>query len=142
LTSQPMLPGRWLVSKISRDGVRAPGSGPGLLGWSQRRVDGAEVICLAGELDLAASAELRSRLMSIAESDTAAVTVLDLSDVRFIDAKCVGVIVAAWETVQRRGGQFEVAGLHGLPAFVLEVLGLEPILAPPNGHQRWREGFE
>ena len=80
------------MSKISRDGVRALESGPCLFGWSQRRVDDAEVICLAGELDLAAAAELRSRLMRIAQSSTAAMTVLELSDVRFIDAKCVGVI--------------------------------------------------
>jgi anti-sigma B factor antagonist len=103
--------------------------GPGRFGWSQRRVDGADVICLAGELDLATAAELRQRLMDVVESSTAATIVLDLSDVRFIDAHSVNVIVAAWKAATNRGRQLQVDGLHGIPALMFGLFGLEPILA-------------
>ncbi|HZN75630.1 MAG TPA: STAS domain-containing protein [Micromonosporaceae bacterium] len=115
--------------KISADSVRAPRWGPGRLGWSQRRVDGADVIYLAGELDLATAAELRQRLMGVAETSAAATIVLDLSDVRFIDAHSIGVIMAAWKAATCRGRQLQVDGLHGITALIFGRLGLEPILA-------------
>ena len=117
------------MSNISGDGVRALGSWPDPFGWSRRRVDGADVIWLAGELDFDTAAELRLRLIRVAESSTAATIVLDLSDVCFMDGKCAGVIVAAWEAARCHGRQLEVDGLHGTPEFVFDVLGLEPILA-------------
>lgn len=72
--------------------------------------------------------ELRTWLMRTAESSAAAVIVLDLSDVCFIDANCAGVIMGAWESAGRHGGRLEVAGLHGIPELVFNLLGLAPIL--------------
>jgi anti-anti-sigma factor len=84
---------------------------------------------VAGQLDLSTSAELRQRLMSVVESGRAAVVVLDLWDVRFIDAHSVGLIVAAWSAARRRGRRLEVDRLRGIPAQVFGLLGLEPLLA-------------
>ena len=120
------------MSENSGNGVGAPPRGSGRFGWSRRRVDGAEVIFLAGELDLATAAELRRRLLPVVESSAAATIVLDLSGVRFVDAHTVDVIVAAWKSARGHGRQLQVAGLHGGPALVFNVLGLEPILTRPT----------
>jgi anti-anti-sigma factor len=84
---------------------------------------------VAGELDLSTSAELRQRLTTVVESGPGAVIVLDLSDLRFIDAHCIGLIVAAWTAARCRGQRLEVDGLCGIPARVFGVLRLEPLLA-------------
>lgn len=104
-----------------------PGVGPDRFGWSQRCVDGAVVVLLAGELDLSTAAEFRRRLRTVAESAAARI-VLDLSAVSFIDAQNIGVIVAAWSAAKTRGRQLCVDGLHDLPAQLFRVLGLEPML--------------
>lgn len=118
----------WLVSEKPDGEVRAQW-GPGRLGWSQRYVDGVVMVRLGGELDLSTAAELRRRLMRLAESGDAATIVLDLSEVGFIDAHSIGVIVDAWSTAKFHGRELCVEGLRGLPARIFGLLGLEAILA-------------
>jgi anti-anti-sigma factor len=97
--------------------------------WWQRSLDhDAAVVCLAGELDLSTAAELRQLLLKVAESGTAATVVLDMSDVRFIDAHSVGLIVGASKAAKVRGRVLQVDGLDGLPARVFRLVGLEPML--------------
>jgi len=96
--------------------------------WSQGTLDGAVVVRLAGELDLSTAAELRQLLMRVAESGTRATVVLDMSDVRFIDAHSIGLIVGASKAAKVRGRVLQVDGLDGLPARVFRLVGLEPIL--------------
>jgi anti-sigma B factor antagonist len=117
------------VSEISADEARGTRCVPGRLGWAQRHVDGVVVVHVAGELDLSTSEELHHRLMTVVESGPAALVVLDLSDVRFIDAHSVGLIVAAWAAAKCRGGRLAVDGLRGIPARVFGLLGVEPLLA-------------
>ena len=126
--------------ELSGGEARAPRWGLGLFDWSQQCVDGAVVIHLAGELDLSTAVELRRRLMRVAESGAAATIVLDMSDVRFIDAHSVGLIVTAWAAAKCRGRQLRVDGLHGMPARVFGLLGLEPLLARRTWGRRGRRG--
>jgi anti-anti-sigma factor len=121
------------VSEKSGGEVRVPRWGPGHFGWSQRHVDGGVVVYLAGELDLSTAAELRRRLMRVAESGAAATIVLDLSDVRFIDAQSTGLIMSAWMAAKVRGRELCVDGLHGIPARVFGLLGVESVLARRTG---------
>jgi anti-anti-sigma factor len=109
--------------------VRVPRLRAGQFAWSQRPVGDGIVVWLAGELDLSTTAELRRRLMGVAGSETAATIVLDLSGVRYIDARSIGLIMAARAAAQSRGGELYVAGLHGIPARLLGLLGLDRILA-------------
>jgi anti-sigma B factor antagonist len=96
--------------------------------WWQRSLDDdAAVVCLAGELDLSTAAELR-QVLRVAESGTAATVVLDMSDVRFIDAHSIGLIVGASKAAKVRGRVLQVDGLDGLPARVFRLVGLEPML--------------
>lgn len=101
---------------------------PGCFGWSQRQIDGGVLVQVTGELDLSTSAELRQRLTKVVESSGGAVIVLDLSELRFLDAHSVGLILAAWTAARCRGGRLEVDGLHGIPERLFGVLGLERLL--------------
>lgn len=106
--------------------------GPAPFRWSQRCGNDAVVVCLAGELDLA-TVELEPLLVRLAESGPAATIVLDMSEVSFIDAHSVGVIVAAWAAARTRGRVLQVDGLRGLPARVFRLVGLEPLLVRRTG---------
>ena len=103
-----------------------PGDPPSFR-WAQRCSNDAVVVCLAGELDLA-TVELAPLLMRVAESGRAATIVLDMSEVSFIDAHSIGVIVRAWAAARTRGRVLQVDGLRGLPARVFRLLELEPLL--------------
>ena len=95
--------------------------------WSLGTNDGAVVVRLAGELDLSTAAELR-QLLRVAESGTAATVVLDMSEVRFIDAHSIGLIVGASKAAKLRGRVLQVDGLDGLPARLFRLVGLERML--------------
>jgi anti-anti-sigma factor len=72
--------------------------------------------------------ELEPLLLRVAESGPAATIVLDMAELSFIDAYCVGVIVSAWKAAKAHGRVLRVDGLHGLPARVFRLVGLEPVL--------------
>lgn len=134
------------MSGISGGEARVPRSGPGPLAWEQRRVADGVVVRVAGELDLATSEEFGRRLMKLVESGRAAVVVLDLSDLHFIDGHSIGLIIDAWAAAKCRGRRLEVDGLRGLPAQAFGVLGLEPLLARRVGDgtagRGWRGRYE
>jgi anti-sigma B factor antagonist len=116
------------VSEILGGEAGVPHGRLAFLRWSRQSVDGVVVVRPAGELDLSTAAEFR-RLLSIAQSGTAATIVLDMSDVSFIDAHSLGLIVGASAAAEGRGRVLRVDGLHGLPARVFRLTGLEPMLA-------------
>jgi anti-sigma B factor antagonist len=115
------------VTMVDRE-VGVSHCGPTSFRWSQRCGDGAVVVSLAGELDIA-SVELEPLLLRVAESGPAATIVLDMSELVFIDAYGVGVIVGAWKAANAHGRVLWVDGLQGLPARVFHLLGLEAVLA-------------
>lgn len=86
------------------------------------------MVRLAGELDMPAWAELGERLMRVAKSEASATVVLDMSDVRFIDAHSAGLIMTAWAAARGRGGALQVDGLYGTAARVFALLGCERML--------------
>ena len=113
------------MSELSGAQARASVGEPGRLLWSQRSVGDTVMVCLTGELDLSTATEFHRRLLSVTESATAATIVLDLSQVSFIDAHNTGVIVCACTAAEARGRALQVDGLHGIPARVFRLLGLE-----------------
>lgn len=108
--------------------VGVPPMCPGAVHWSLRTEDDAVVVRLAGELDLATAAELGQLLLRVAELATASTMVLEMSDVSFIDARGIGLIVQASTAAQLRGRVLQVDGLSGLPARVFRLVGLEDML--------------
>jgi anti-anti-sigma regulatory factor len=51
-----------------------------------------------------------------------------MSDVDFVDAQSIGLIVQASTVAQHRGRVLRDAGLHGLPARVFRLVGLGHML--------------
>lgn len=93
----------------------------------------ALTLVLAGEADLATSADLRRTLVDLVESSHVPVVVVDMSEVRFIDAAAVGVLVTAHAEAAARGHQLYVDGLRGIPAQVFEILALDWLRLPQPG---------
>jgi anti-anti-sigma factor len=120
------------VSHVSGGVAGIPQQGPAVSGWSPRFVDDLVVVRLAGELDVS-TVELRPLLLGVVECGSAETILLDMSGVRFIDAHSIGVIVAAWAAAKARGRVLQVEGLHGLPARVFRLVGLEPVLVRSRG---------
>ena len=66
-----------------------------------------------------------------AQSRRVAAILLDLSEVNFIDAHSIGLIVAAWASAKDHGRVLCVVGLHGMPARLFSMLGLERLSRDP-----------
>jgi anti-anti-sigma factor len=86
---------------------------------------GDHQVRLAGELDFASTPQLADRLVAIAGS----AVVLDLSDLRFIDARGLAALVEAKQRIEQQGDRMELRGAHGLVARVFEICGLAHVLS-------------
>lgn len=96
---------------------------------------------VTGELDLASVDDIGERLRRI-ECPT---TLLDLSEVTFLDAHSLGVLLELRREIEERGDRFVVTGAHGVARRVFAVAGfsacLEPLSStctPPMGCRRGR----
>lgn len=89
--------------------------------------DGASVLQLYGELDLASAATFEARL-ACAEAEPGAL-VIDLSGLDFIDSTGIAQLLAAHERARSNGR--ELVFLNGPPAVekILRLTGLDQILA-------------
>ena len=135
MLTQPTLGGEMAGVPMADCDVGVPHCEAASFRWSLRCRDGAVVVSLAGELDLAVM-ELEPLLLQVAESGPAATIVLDMSELDFIDAYGIGTIVNAWKVAKARGRALRVEGLRGLPARVFRLAELEPLLVrPPRGDE-------
>jgi len=86
---------------------------------------GDHEVRLAGELDLASNPELADRLVAIAGS----AVILDLSELTFIDASGLAVLLDAKQRIEMQGDRLELRGARGLVARVFEICGLVHLLS-------------
>jgi anti-sigma B factor antagonist len=84
------------------------------------------VLVVSGEIDLAASPELRSRL-NAAIDDGARAVIVDLSDVTFMDSLALAAVVRAKERLGP-GGRLAVVSSHPYVRLVIEAGGLDSVL--------------
>ena len=96
---------------------------------SQPRAAARLISAPQGELDLATAGELRTILANVVSSGAAQV-VLDLSNVSFMDASALGVIVAAANRLRLGGGRLTLAGAAPNIERVLRLTGLHEFLLP------------
>jgi anti-anti-sigma factor len=98
------------------------------------RVDDAWVAIAGGEIDMASAPELAHALAS---DEDAALVVLDLRAVTFLDSSALGLIVAQLRRARDRGSRFAVAAGRGSEAYrVLELsglLGAVEVVEAPDG---------
>lgn len=82
------------------------------------------VVTVQGELDLSTSAALRAAVEG-AYGDRAPRVAVDLTGVSFMDSSSLGVLVACLKDVSDREGEMRLVGVHGSPAKVIALTGLD-----------------
>jgi anti-anti-sigma factor len=105
------------------------GDGAPPLRASVARAGGSVVVALAGELDLASGEGLRRRLTDLVQAEPAGSTVvLDLAELRFVDAAGIAVLLAAQRSLGARGGRMVLRAPSRLVQRVVRVLELDHAL--------------
>lgn len=99
------------------------GSDLGFTSQIEMRTDVARV-ALSGELDMA-TAPLLEEWLAPLEADGAAVIMLDLRDVMFIDSSGLGVLLQASRRAQTNGHRFLVVGSSPAARHLFELTGTQ-----------------
>ena len=90
------------------------------------RKDRANVIPLAGEIDLHVSPTVRTLLDRIIAKKPRRL-VVDLSRVSYIDSAGLGAIIEAMREVEAYGGKFALAGMQETVRSIFKMLQLDQI---------------
>jgi anti-anti-sigma factor len=90
--------------------------------------NGAVIVALGGDLDIASAPTVRERLLSLLRPDTCRL-VIDMSAVRYADASGLAVLVSTQRRAVLLGGTLRLAALRPEVARVLAVTGLSRHLA-------------
>ena len=88
-----------------------------------RQRAGAAVLELAGDLDVHGRAAFEEALEAVVEAGARCIAV-DVTDLDFVDASGVGVLVGARHRAGRRGAALVVRGSHGPVRRVLDLTGV------------------
>lgn len=88
--------------------------------------NGRRVIAAHGELDIATVPALQERLAPLIEAGRH--VVLDLSELSFIDARGITVLISAKATAARNGARFEVRDPSAPVRRVLRLCGVDQSL--------------
>ncbi|WP_339134977.1 STAS domain-containing protein [Streptomyces sp. f51] len=105
-----------------------PAGQPMRLSITPVTVDGIRVLVVAGELDADNTGTLRQALRA-EEDGAAALTVLDLGAVTFMDSSAINVLIAANRDATAAGGQLRMAALSEPVQRVVAIVGLDTIVA-------------
>lgn len=105
----------------------APDSGS-LASFVVDQVQGCAVVTSSGEIDVSTVSALREALQEAARSSQR--TVLDLTEVSFLDSTGVGAILSAVRAnlVEHKGGTLCLVGPSGLVLRVLTITGLTELV--------------
>jgi anti-sigma B factor antagonist len=89
--------------------------------------DESTVVSAAGEIDLATSPALRSRLQDAIGRYR--VVIVDLSDVTFIDSTGLGVLIGGLRRVNERGGEMRIVVADPRVLKIFEITGLTELFS-------------
>ena len=95
------------------------------------RDEGAALMHISGELDLAAAPELR-RHLGLVDEDVRQVT-MDLAGVSFIDSSGLSALVSCLKRLRERGGDLSLRSPTANTMKVFEITGLTEIFAIVDG---------
>lgn len=91
--------------------------------------EGAErVVKLEGTCDLATVPDLRQALMPLAPPDVDRL-VIDVSALEFCDSTGLGTMLGALRRMREGGGEFAIKGAGGTVLRLLEITGLDRVIA-------------
>jgi len=85
--------------------------------------DGARIVTLSGEIDIAVMSELGAAL--VADEDV----LVDLAHVSFIDSSGIAALLRAHRVQAKTGHRLLVRGAHGAVSRVLEITGADSVLS-------------
>lgn len=101
-------------------------------GWSlnlTRAADGSVRIDARGEFDVAAVGEVRQAIATAVSSAPEPLRVLvDLSEVTFLDAAMLGVLVTERQSLQRDGRELQIIGVTPWTLRIIDICGLRETL--------------
>jgi anti-sigma B factor antagonist len=89
------------------------------LGFERHDREGATVVAVTGEVDLASSPDLAAYL-----TEVDGVVVIDLAAVTFLDSSGMGALVSARKRLQGRGGDLSLRAPRDNVRAALEATGL------------------
>ena len=89
--------------------------------------DGAEVIALAGELDLAVHEDFRELVDEVLAA-TPQLVVVDVTGVEFMDSTMLRELLRAHRDLEEAGGRLVVAGAQPAVTRLLELTGTHEVL--------------
>ena len=98
-------------------------------GISEDDHDGAAVISVSGEVDVAAAPALRDSLARILAAGTGGMVVVDLVGVTFIDSTGLGVLIGAHKRCAEGGRELRVVVGEPRILKVFEITGLTDLLS-------------
>ena len=87
---------------------------------------------VAGALIFDTAAEARPRLRALVDGGYRRL-IVDASELDFLDSSGLGVLLAAWQRMDRDGRRLEVRGAHGQPARMLAITGSDALLVADSG---------
>ncbi|WP_247706362.1 STAS domain-containing protein [Streptomyces liliiviolaceus] len=101
---------------------------PGSLSASSTTIDGVHVVTLRGELDHTACRHAATAFAPLA-GDTPARTVADFTGVTFMDSSGINMLVTAYKAATATDGWIRVAGAQPPVLHVMELVGLDTVIA-------------
>jgi anti-anti-sigma factor len=105
------------------------GSAAALLRVRVSRAGERATVLLDGELDLSSGSPLRTRLAELVNADPPPrEVVIDLTQLVFVDASGIAVLMAAHKALARQGGELVLRRPSRLVRRVLRLLQLEDVL--------------
>jgi len=96
-----------------------------IVGFSTRECNGRLVVCLRGELDVAAAAKVAAALVQVAI--LARQVIVDLEGLEFIDSSGLAALVRARKHAQQVGGDLLLAAPQRQVLRVLEITRLTEV---------------
>lgn len=92
---------------------------------SEEPIDGAHLLVVVGDVDLCTVHMFIDRLMAVATGDRR--IVLDLTEVRFMDATMINALYASVARVRHAGGDLVIVSPAGPPRRLIELVGLDAV---------------
>lgn len=93
------------------------------LGLELTKRDGAAVVAVSGEVDVASAPRLREQIVSLVSEGVPRI-VCDLSGVEFLDSTGLGVLVGALKRCRTHGGELVLVCTQPSILKVFEITGL------------------
>jgi anti-anti-sigma factor len=82
------------------------------------------ILRLKGPLTLSTAGLLQAKLQELPDFDT----VIDVSDVRYVDSAGLGAILSQWSRSQRSGHRFALTGVNPRVDMVLQIARVNTLL--------------